>query len=285
MSKSPPTPKTSFTKPVRVISVSSGKGGVGKSNLTLSLALALAALRKKVLIFDADLGLANTDILLGIHAKYTIYDWIKGEKELKDVILDVPGGIQILPAASGIFELTDIDTEAKSRLITDFGFFEGDLDFMLIDTAAGIGDNVVFFNLVSPEHIMVVLNEPTSITDVYSLIKLLSVNHRQKSFYILPNMVSDLRESKVVFKKICYMAERFLNDVSLDLLGFVPRDGAVPDAVKRQIPFYTLFPQADVSRKISEVARRLISLTPPTSSAGGLTLFLNRLNSNSLTVN
>jgi flagellar biosynthesis protein FlhG len=269
----------------RVISVSSGKGGVGKSNLTLSLALALAAQKKKVLIWDADLGLANTDVLLGIRTDSTIHDWLKGEKSLSEIIIEAPGGISILPAASGILELSDISQEEKSRLMSDFDSFGGDLDFLLIDTAAGIGQNVVFFNLVAPEHIVVLNNEPTSITDAYALIKALSTKYRQNGFYILPNMVKDLHEAKLVYKLIGDVAGQYLPQVSLDLLGYVPRDEAVPDAVRRQTPFFSLYPQAEASRKISEAARRLLALAPQAQSQGGLSLFLDRLGANSLAVN
>ncbi|MDR2350452.1 MAG: MinD/ParA family protein [Deltaproteobacteria bacterium] len=281
MPKFPEKPK----KPARVISVSSGKGGVGKSNLTLSLSYALTALKKKVLIWDADLGLANTDVLLGIRAKHPIPDWLKGEKTLSEIILEAPGGVSILPAASGILELSDITGEEKARLMADFDDWKGEPDFLLIDTAAGIGQNVIFFNLVAPEHIVVLNNEPTSITDAYALIKALVTKYRQKGFYVLPNMVGDLREAKEVFKLISDVAGQYLPQASLDLLGFVPRDEAVPSAVKRQTPFFHLYPQAEASRKIGEVARRLLSLEPPGGGGGGLALFLDRLGAGSLSVN
>jgi flagellar biosynthesis protein FlhG len=271
---------------VRVISVSSGKGGVGKSNLTLALALALASLKRKVLIWDADLGLANTDVLLGIRTRYTIHDWLKGDRTLEEIVIDVPGGISILPAASGILELSDITREDKERLISDFKAWRGDPDFMLIDTAAGIGQNVVFFNLVAPEHIVVLTNEPTSITDAYALIKALATKHRQTGFYILPNMVADLQEAKKVFRLISDVAGRHLPQVSLDLAGFVPKDEAVPDAVRRQSPFFSLYPASEASRKVLETARRLVSLAPPPPGReGGIALLINRLGDASLAVN
>ncbi|MDR2612348.1 MAG: MinD/ParA family protein [Deltaproteobacteria bacterium] len=274
-------------RPVRVITVSSGKGGVGKSNLTLGLALALASLKKKVLIWDADLGLANTDVLLGIRTRHTIHDWLKGTRSLEEIVIDVPGGISILPAASGILELSDITRDEKERLISDFKSWRGgDLDFMLIDTAAGIGQNVVFFNVVAGEHIVVLTNEPTSITDAYALIKALATKHHQTGFYILPNMVEDLHEAKQVFRLLADVAGKHLPQVSLDLAGFVPRDEAVPDAVRRQSPFFALYPASEASRKVLEVARRLISVEPPPQEReGGLALLLDRLGDNTLAVN
>jgi flagellar biosynthesis protein FlhG len=259
---------------------------VGKSNLTLSLALALSTLKRKVLIWDADLGLANTDVLLGIRTRYTIHDWLKGARSLEEIVIEAPGGISILPAASGILELSDITREEKERLISDFKGWKSDLDFMLIDTAAGIGQNVVFFNLVAPEHIVVLTNEPTSITDAYALIKSLSTKHRQNGFYILPNMVADLHEAKKVFKLLADVAGKHLPQVSLDLAGFVPRDEAVPDAVRRQSPFFTLYPASEASRKVLEVARRLVSVEPPPPEReGGIALLIDRLGDSPLSVN
>ncbi|MDR2198332.1 MAG: MinD/ParA family protein [Deltaproteobacteria bacterium] len=272
-------------KSVRVVAVSSGKGGVGKSNLTLGLAYALTSLKRRVLIWDADLGLANTDVLLGIRAERTIHDWLKGERSLKEIVIKAPGGISILPAASGILELSDITGDDKSRLLADFEEWKEELDFMLVDTAAGIGPNVVFFNQVAPERLVVVTGEPTSITDAYALIKALSARHGLKNFYVLPNMVKDLRDAKNVFKLLSDVAGNYLPDVSLDYLGFVPRDDCVPESVRRQTPFFTARPDSEASRRLLDCARTLAAKEPPPSSGGGLSLFLNRLGESSLTVN
>ncbi|MDR1394802.1 MAG: MinD/ParA family protein [Deltaproteobacteria bacterium] len=264
-------------RPVRVLAVSSGKGGVGKSNITLSLALALAAMGKKVLIWDADLGLANTDVLLGLRTQFTIHHWLKGEKTLKEIILTGPLGIQILPAASGILELSEISETQKARLIAEFEEWQGELDFLLIDTSAGIGPNVIFFNLVSQEHVVVVTNEPTSMTDAYALIKALSTQHGQNQFYILPNMVPGAKEARAIFELISNVAGQYLTKVTLDLIGWVPYDDAVPASVRSQKPFFLHNPDSEASRRIAELARYLVLKTPPSFGEGGLVLFLNRL--------
>ena len=276
--KAPPKGlKAPAPKPVRVVAVSSGKGGVGKSNITLNLALALAELGRKVLIWDADLGLANTDVLLGIRTKFTIHNWLKGEKTLREIIVTGPKGVSILPAASGILELNVITESQKARLIAEFEMWQEDLDFLLIDTAAGSGPNVIFFNLVAQEHLVILNNEPTSITDAYALIKSLSVQHKQLGFYLLPNMVEGQKEARAVFQLMSEVAGKFLDQVSLDLIGFIPYDESVQASVRRQSPFYVLFPDAPASLAILELAKRLVGLTPPAFGSGGLVLFLNRL--------
>ncbi|MDR1297795.1 MAG: P-loop NTPase [Deltaproteobacteria bacterium] len=264
-------------RPVRVITVSSGKGGVGKSNITLALSLALAGLGRKVLIWDADLGLANTDVLLGIRTRATIHDWLKGEKKLAEIIVKGPKGINILPAASGILELNEISETQKARLIAEFEEWQEELDFLLIDTAAGIGPNVIFFNLIAQEHLVVLNNEPTSITDSYALIKALNTKHRQSGFYLLPNMVSGPRDARAVFELMSNVAGQYLAQVSLDLAGYVPYDENVPAAVRRQQPFYILYPDCEASRRVTELAKYLIGREPPAFGSGGLVLFLNRL--------
>jgi flagellar biosynthesis protein FlhG len=148
---------------------------------------------------------------------------------------------------------------------------------MLIDTAAGIGQNVIFFNLVAPEHLVVLNNEPTSITDAYALIKALNTKHKQAGFYLLPNMVSGLKEARAVFQLMSDVAGQYLADVSLDLAGHVPYDEAVPASVRRQTPFYVLHPDSPASRGVMDLARWLVGREPPAFGAGGLVLFLNRL--------
>jgi flagellar biosynthesis protein FlhG len=264
-------------KPVRVVAVSSGKGGVGKSNITLGLGLALADLGRQVLIWDADLGLANTDVLLGLRTKYTFHHWLKGERTLREIIVEGPKGVEILPAASGILELNSIPEAQKARLIAEFEQWREDLDFLLIDTAAGIGPNVIFFNQVAQERLVVLSNEPTSITDAYALIKSLSVQNRQSSFYLLPNMVDGPKEARSVFQLVSDVAGRYLDRVTLDLVGFIPFDESVQAAVKRQTPFYISYPDSPASLAVKELAKSLVGREPPSYGDGGLVLFLNRL--------
>lgn len=268
-----PKPK----KPVRVITVTSGKGGVGKSNLTLGLGLALSQMGKKVLVWDADLGLANIDVLLGLKTTSTIHDLLNGSKTLPEIIVDGPAGLRIMPAASGILELGELSEGQKQRLLSEFDDWSDDLDFLLIDTAAGIGGNVIYFNLAAQERIVVLTNEPTSITDAYALIKVLSTRYQQNSFHILPNQVAGPKEAKNVFSLISTVADKHLNQVSLSLLGFVPKDDSVVKAVRAQKPFLLVDPDSEASRRIVDVAKRLVANPPDEFASGGLVFFLNRL--------
>ena len=174
-------------------------------------------------------------------------------------------------------ELNEIAESQKARLIAEFEQWQEDLDFLLIDTSAGIGPNVIFFNLVAQEHLIILNNEPTSITDAYALIKALNTKHKQGGFYLLPNMVSGPKEAKAVFQLMSNVAGQYLSDVSLDLAGFVPYDDCVPASVRRQTPFYILHPDSPASKGVLDLAKYLIGRDPPAFGSGGLVLFLNRL--------
>lgn len=262
---------------VRVITVTSGKGGVGKSNITLGLALALGRLGRKVLIWDADLGLANIDVLLGLKTTANIHDLLAGTKSLGEIIAEGPDGLKIMPAASGILELGELSEGQKRRLLSEFDDWDEELDYLLIDTAAGIGSNVIYFNLAASERIVVLTNEPTSITDAYALIKVLHTRYQQNSFNIICNQVSGAKEAKSVFELLSAVADKHLSGASLRLLGYIVRDEAVINAVRAQKPFLLASPNSPAARSIVEIAQR-VDLNPPDSlSDGGLVFFLNRL--------
>ena len=263
-------------KPVRVITITSGKGGVGKTNLTLGLALALCSLGRRVLVWDADLGLANIDLLLGLKPAATIHDLLSGTKTLSEIILQGPSGLKILPAASGIMELGALSEGQKQRLLSEFDDWDEALDFLLIDTSAGLGTNVIYFNLAAQESVVVVSSEPTSITDAYALIKVLSTCYQRNNFYILPNMVANEKEGKNVFGLLSSVADRHLS-VSLSLLGFLPHDPVVSAAVRTQTPFFLSAPESEASKRILEIAKRVLANPPDMMAGGGLAFFLNRL--------
>ncbi|MDP2106243.1 MAG: MinD/ParA family protein, partial [Desulfobulbaceae bacterium] len=226
----------------RVICITSGKGGVGKSNLTTNLAYSLAKRGKKVLVLDADLNLANVDILLGLTPKYNLHHMFSGEKTLKEVMITGPAGILILPGSSGIMELANLTEAQKLYFLSEMEELNQKLDIMLIDTAAGINANVVYFNLAAQERIVLLTPEPTSLTDAYALIKVLSTRHDVKRFSIVVNQAASEREALAVFRQLSLVCDQFLGTLSLDFLGHIPYDKKLITAVRNQRLVSELFP-------------------------------------------
>ncbi|MDH3880931.1 MAG: MinD/ParA family protein, partial [Desulfobacteraceae bacterium] len=205
-----------------VFTVTSGKGGVGKTNIVGNLAITYQRMNKRVLIFDADLGLANIDIIFGINPKYTIEEVIKGKKELSQIIAEGPEGVSIIPASSGVQELSHLTEGHKINLLNEFDLLNNMYDVLLIDTGAGISSNVIYFNLAAQERIVVVTPEPTSITDAYALIKVMFMQHGTKEFIVLMNMVKNEKEAVSVYKHLSRVIEKFMGSISLDYAGYIP---------------------------------------------------------------
>lgn len=263
-------------KPVQVIAVTAGKGGVGKSNVAVNLAIALAALNKNVMLLDGDLGLANVDIMLGLPTKYNLSHVIKGVCHLSDIILQGPNGIRVVPSASGTEFMTQLTPTEHAGIIDAFNELTDDLDYMIIDTAAGISDTVLSFTRSSQELIVVVCDEPTSLTDAYALIKVMSKRYEWTHFHILANMVRSLKDGRDLFNKLFRVSEQFL-DVQLDYLGAIPFDENVHRAVKKQQPVLIAYPDTSASESLRELAEN-VSNWPFKSALGGNTsFFLERL--------
>jgi flagellar biosynthesis protein FlhG len=263
--------------PFRVIAVTSGKGGVGKSNIVVNLGLALVNLGCRVLLIDADLGLANLNILLGLAPLYTIQDVFSLEQELSEVIVAGPPGLKILPASSGFPDLAELDEFQKLFLLNELDHYSEEFDLVLIDTGAGISRNVLFFNVAAQERILVANNQPTSLTDAYALMKIMAIQHRQTRFKLLVNGVRP-REGEAVYRTLLQVADRFLEgEVSLEYLGIIPYDESVPQAVMRQQPVLTLYPEAPASRAFARIARQLRTTPPPEGVDGNIKLFWRRL--------
>jgi len=263
-------------KGIRVLSVTSGKGGVGKSNVVSNLAIALAMQGKKVLIIDADLGLGNLDVLLGLSPVYNLNHVLNGEKGLIDILIEGPAGIKIIPAGSGIQELTSLGQHEKLKLLDELDMLEEQFDFMIVDTEAGISENVTYFTVAAQEIIVVVTPEPTSITDVYALIKLLATRYSEHHFKVLVNMAKDSEDALEVFRKLANVAGRFL-DISLDYLGCVVKDEKVIEAVKRQRAVSDLFPDSEAAGCFTTLAKRVIENTRQTRIKGNIQFFFRRV--------
>ena len=261
----------------RVIAITSGKGGVGKTNVVGNLAIACQRMGKKVLIFDADLGLANIDIIFGINPKYNIDEVIKGDKELSQIIVKGPAGVAILPASSGVQELAHLTEGQKINLLNEFDVLNKMFDILLIDTGAGISSNVIYFNLAAEERIIVVTPEPTSITDAYALIKVMFYQHGTKHFFLLSNMVRDEVEGKSVYENLSRVVARFMGGISLDYAGFIPRDNRLQESVTRREPVMCCYPEASSSIGFNNLAKYLLGQTGRRPIDGNIKFFWKRL--------
>jgi flagellar biosynthesis protein FlhG len=262
----------------RVITVTSGKGGVGKSNIVVNLGITLSRMGQRVLILDADLGLANIDILLGLTPRFNIKDVFSREKTLPEVIVEGPCGIKILPASSGIQEMAELSENQKLFLLNELDNYSDNLDIVLIDTGAGISSNVIYFNIAAQDRIVVANNEPTSITDAYALIKVLVTKYSEKRFKLLINRPSSAKEAENVFRNLVKVADRFLGgEVSIDYLGYIPQDPAIAKAVLKQQAAVELFPNSPASQGFNEIAQKIIDMEPGRVLDGNIKFFWRRL--------
>ncbi len=262
--------------PLRTLTVTSGKGGVGKTSVVVNLGLALARLGRKVLIIDADLGLANVDVVLGLNPAYTVGDVLSGAKTIQEVLVEGPGGVQILPAASGVSELSNLSSDEKLLLLQEMDSFETIADVVIIDTAAGISDTVLYFNLAAQDRLVVATGEPTSLTDAYALIKVLYTQHQEQRFKLVVNNVKNEAEAKAVYRKLAMAADHFLGGLSIDYLGFIPSDPAVSRAVIQQRALLEAFPNSPAAKGIEQLAKAFLR-TPVDQAGGNIKFFWRRL--------
>ncbi len=263
-------------RPVRVITVASGKGGVGKTNVTVNLGLSLTAQGKEVLLLDADLGLANIDVMLGLHTHYDLSHVLKGERTLEEVICTGPQGMRIVPASSGLQNMAGLSSAEHAGIISAFSELSVTPDVLLIDTAAGISDNVVTFSRAAQEVIVVVCDEPASITDAYALIKLLNREYGIYRIRVLTNRVQSVQDGRALYNKILKVTDRYL-DVALDFMGVVPEDEYLRKAVQKQRAVVDAYPRSKSALAFKKLASKADSWPVPASAGGQLEFFVEQL--------
>ncbi|MDB6062952.1 MAG: cobyrinic acid a,c-diamide synthase [Verrucomicrobiaceae bacterium] len=262
--------------PVQVIAVTGGKGGVGKTSVSINLSVSLAQMGRRVALLDADLGLANIDVLLGLNAKRNLENVLAGECSLLDIMLTGPAGIRIIPASSGTQRMSQLGAMEHAGLIHAFSEISEQIDVLIIDTAAGISDSVVSFVRAAQEVLVVVCDEPGSITDAYALIKLLNRDYGMNRFRVLANMTRTTSEGQNLFNKLTQVTERFL-DATLQYVGSVPFDEAMRKAIQKQRAVVDMTPRSKAAIAFQTLAERVDKWPLPSSPRGHLEFFVERL--------
>ncbi len=240
-----------------VCSITSGKGGVGKTNLSVNIAYLLGQKGYKTMLLDADLGLGNVDVLLGLNPRFNIFHLLSNEVKLKNIIYKTKYNFNILPAPSGVCDLLSLSPGQKLEFLEAMDSLEDEVDFFLVDTGAGINDNVLYFNMAAQHRIIVLTPEPTSLTDSYALIKVLHLDHKINKFYIIVNLCRDYKNAKDTFKRLYLACDHFLKGVSLNLLGYVPRDMNVRHSVTEQVPFCYRYPDTLATKSLKSIVTNL----------------------------
>ncbi len=262
----------------RVIAITSGKGGVGKTNFAVNLAIHFSKMNKKVIIIDADFGLANIEVLFGIIPRYTLADVLRGTKDIQEVLTQGPMGIQFISGGSGLKELSDVTDQQMHYFINKFEYLDSVSDIILVDTGAGISKSVINFVKASAETIIVTTPEPTSITDAYALIKTVKEEKSQMpDFKIVVNRVENTEEGLEIFEKLNKASSKFLG-ITLENLGYVPYDNFLVKAVKRQQPAIICYPNCNFSRSLDSIGDQLMHVAPDKARNNvGIKGFMRRL--------
>ena len=265
-----------LANPVRVIAVTGGKGGVGKSTVAVNLATGLAAAGRRVVLLDGDLGMANVDVLLGLSPRYTLAHVLSGERTLDEILVNAPQGFMIVPAASGAADLANLDATAHLGLVQGFSALGARVDVLIVDTAAGIAPGVLQFSQAAQQVLVVLCDEPASMTDAYALVKVLSRNHGVRHFRVLANMAASSAAGESLFRRFERVTARFL-DVALEYAGAIPQDEALRRAVRAQRPVLEAFPASPAARAFKKLTACADAWPAPAGPRGNLEFFVERL--------
>ena len=263
-------------KQVKIIAVSSGKGGVGKTNVSVNLAISMAKQGQEVMLLDADLGLANVDVLLGLNTEYNLSHVMRGERTLEEIIVEGPANVKVIPASTGISEMANLQPAEQMGLINAFSELSNMFDVLIIDTGAGISDSVISFCGASQDVVVVVHDEPASITDAYAFIKVMSRKHKVNRFHILANMTHGVREGQELFVKLSKATDRFL-DVVLSFLGSIPFDSKLRKAIQHQRAVVDAFPHSPASLAFKRITKQINNWPLKYQTDGQLKFFVERM--------
>lgn len=262
--------------PLRVIAIASGKGGVGKTSISVNLAIAMARRGQRVMLLDADLGLANVDVMLGIHPRCNLSHFLLHKCALQDVIINGPCGIKVIPGASGIAKIVDLSVSEQANLINAFNEVSDGIDTLIVDTSAGISSNVLSFVRACQEVIMVVCDEPASMTDSYALMKVLSRDYGMRRFKMISNRIERIQRGRQLYEKIVKVTNHYL-DVVVEYLGVVPEDEYLKKSLQQQRSVFELYPNSRSAIAFRRLAKELASSSATKSISGDFQFFLNRL--------
>jgi flagellar biosynthesis protein FlhG len=264
------------SRPVKVIAVTGGKGGVGKTTVSANLAVSIAAQGRDVMLVDADLGMANVDVILGLHTRFHLGHVVKGECTLEEAIVTGPHGLQIVPAASGFKHMANLNEAEQAGIIRAFSDLYHRVEVLVVDTAAGLHNSVLTFSQAAHHVVVVVCDEPASITDAYALIKVLSREHGVQRFQILANQTRRSGEGPDLFQKISKVCDRFLS-VTLEFAGSIPFDDYLRRAVQRQSAVVEAYPASISAMALKNLAMKADKWSAPQGARGHLEFFVERM--------
>lgn len=262
--------------PVQVIAVTGGKGGVGKTSVSINLATALALAGRQVLLLDGDLGLANVDVFLGLSPRHTMAHVLAGERSLEEIIVESPQGVQVVPGASGVADMANLSAAAHLNMVQAFSGLSQRVDVLIVDTSAGLSHSVLQFSQAAQHVLLVVCDEPASMTDAYALVKVLSRNHGVSRFRVLANMIRSPGEGEALFRKLQRVTGKFL-DATLEYLGEIPEDPYLRRAIREQRPVVSAFPASPSTRAFKKLALQADKWPVPEGPRGNLEFFVERL--------
>jgi flagellar biosynthesis protein FlhG len=265
-----------LASPVQVIAVTGGKGGTGKTSIAVNLATALAQSGRKIMLLDGDLGLSNCDVLLGLTPRYTLEHVLRGERVLEEIILETRSGVRVVPAASGVARMASLSVAEQNGIVQAFAGLPGPLHALIVDTAAGIGEQVLQFCQAAQQVLVVLCDEPTSFTDTYALIKVLSRDRGVRHFRVVTNQTRQPEEGQIAFRRLQRVTDRYL-EVVLDYAGDIPEDLSLQKSVQAQRPVMEAFPASAAARAFKLLARTANQWPLPAGPSGRIEFFMERM--------